>query len=252
LALQDLDKARAIYASLITLLLAVPGGAEDRGLLERIGILCDAAFEALNDVESRVAIRGVKSLARLLYSDSGHVGAEADSPRDAGAVRLQLMTALGSFRGRVDALRRRRPSRPELPPLAPRKSLRILLVEDNRDSAATLARLLEFSGYGVSVAYSALEGFEAAKRERPDVILCDIGLPDSNGFALAEALRADPLTSSAQLIAVTAYGKAADLERSREAGFALHLVKPVSPVALLQMLEETARVVTAQRPSSPS
>jgi len=239
LALQDLDKARAIYASLITLLLAVPGGAEDRGLLERIGILCDAAFETLNDVESRVAIRGVQSLALRLYSDSRHVGAEAKSLLDAEAVRLQLMNALSSFRGRVDALRRRRPSRPELPPFAPRKSLRILLVEDNRDSAATLARLLELSGHGVSVAYSALEGFEAATRERPDVILCDIGLPDSNGYALAEALRADPLTSGARLIAVTAYGKPGDLERSRQAGFAAHLVKPVSPATLLQMLEET-------------
>ena len=104
----------------------------------------------------------------------------------------------------------------------------------------------------MSVADSAIEGFEAATHDRPDVILCDIGLPDSNGFALAEALRADPLASGARLIALTAYGKPADLERSRQAGFALHLVKPVSPAVLLQMLEETARVVTAQRPSSPS
>ncbi len=162
----------------------------------------------------------MKSLALLLYSDSGHVGAEAKSLRDAEAVRLQLMNALSAFRARVDALERRRPSRPELPPLAPRKSLRVLVVEDNRDSAETLARLLELSGYGVSVAYTAIEGFETAKRERPDVILCDIGLPDSNGFALAEALRADPLTSGARLIAVTAYGKPGDLERSRQAGFA--------------------------------
>ena len=252
MGLQNLDKAHAIYASLVALLLAVRGGAEDSGILERVCVLCDAAVEAVNDVESRVAIRGVKSLAVLLYSDTGHVGAEAGSLRGAEAVRFQLINALSSFRGRVETLERRPPSRPELPALAPRNSLRVLVVEDNRDSAETLAGLLELSGYSVSVAYTAIEGFETAKRHRPDLILCDIGLPDSNGFALAEALRSDPLTSSAQLIAVTAYGKPADLERSREAGFALHLVKPVSPVALLQILEETARVVTAQRPSSPS
>ena len=78
MALQNLDKAHAIYASLVALLLAVRGGAEDRGVLERVCVLCDAAVEAVNDVESRVAIRGVKRLALLLYSDTGHVGAEAD------------------------------------------------------------------------------------------------------------------------------------------------------------------------------
>jgi hypothetical protein len=102
-------------------------------------VLCDAAVEAVNDVESRVAIRGVKSLAHLLYSDTGHVGAEAGSLRGAEAVRFQLINALSSFKGRVETLEHRPPSRPELPALAPRNSLRVLVVEDNRDSAETLA-----------------------------------------------------------------------------------------------------------------
>jgi CheY-like chemotaxis protein len=239
MALHDFDKAHAIYDSLLALLLAERGGTESPAVLARVHALCDAGVDAINDVESRVAIRGVKSLAALLYSQNGHVGVTAGSLNGAEAVRFQMMNALSAFRGRVEALVRRPPSRPEVPAIAPKKALRVLVVEDNQDSADTLAKLLELSGYDVSVAYSAMDGLETAKRIRPDMILCDIGLPDSDGFALAEALSANPITQSARLIAVTAYGKQSDFERSKRAGFSLHLVKPVSPGALLKVLEET-------------
>lgn len=246
MALHDLDKAHAVYSSLLALLLAEPGGTANAVVLARVEALCDAAVDAVNDVESRVAIRGVKSLAALLYSDKEHVGVDSGSLHGAEALRFQMMNALSSFRGRVEALQRRPPSRPEIPPVAPKRTLRILVVEDNRDSADTLAKLLELAGYHVSIAYTAMDGLESAKRIRPDVILCDIGLPDSDGFALAEALHANPLTSTARLIAVTAYGKPGDLERSRRAGFALHLVKPVSPGELLQTLEDTPAAQAAE------
>jgi len=238
MALHDFDKAQAIHEALLAHLIAEPGGASNPAALARVTGLCDAAVEAVDDVESRVAIRGVKSLASLLYSDDGHVGVEAGTLLGPDAVRFQIMNALSMFRGRIEALERRPQSRPEVPAIAPGKPLRVLVVEDNRDSAETLAKLLELSGYTVSVAYSAMEGLESAQRTRPDVILCDIGLPDSDGFALAEALHANPLTAPARLIAVTAYGQEADRERSTRAGFALHLVKPVNAVALLQVLEE--------------
>jgi CheY-like chemotaxis protein len=245
MALHDFDKANAIHESLLALLLSEPGGAENPAVLSRVAALCDAAVDAVNDIESRVAIRGLKSLAALLYSNDGHAGAEAGSLLGPEAVRFHMMNALSTFRGRVDAIERRPQSRPELPPIALKKSLRVLVVEDNRDSADTLAKLLEISGYNVSVAYTAMEGLEAAKRIRPDVVLCDIGLPDSDGFALAEALQENPVTSSARLIAVTAYGKQSDRERSERAGFVLHLVKPVNAGALLQLLEQTAAPAVA-------
>jgi CheY-like chemotaxis protein len=201
-------------------------------------------------VESRVAIRGVKSLATLLYSDSAHAGIDAGSLHGADAVRFQMMNALSTFRGRVDALERRTPSRPELPPIAPKRCVRVLVVEDNRDSADTLAKLLELSGYQVHVAYTAMEGLETAKRVRPEVILCDIGLPDSDGFALAEALHANPTTASARLIAVTAYGKNNDFERSKRAGFALHLVKPVNPGDLLKLIEDSSALAMSEEGNS--
>jgi CheY-like chemotaxis protein len=93
----------------------------------------------------------------------------------------------------------------------------------------------------VTVACSSKEGLEAAQRIRPDIILCDIGLPDSDGYELATALRANPATARARLIAVTAYGGEQEKKRSREAGFQLHLVKPVKPESLLQELERSVK-----------
>ena len=236
MALHDFDKAHALHAALLSLLIEQPGGTANPAVLARISSLCDAAVDAVNDVEARVAIRGVKSLALLLYSEDGHSDIGSGTLQGPDAVRFQMMNALSTFRGRVDALERRVPSRPELPAIA-RKSLRILVVEDNRDSADTLVRLLELCGYDVAVAHTAMDAMETAKRTKPDVVLSDIGLPDSDGFALARALRENPLTASARLIAVTAYGNYSDRELSAQAGFHLHLVKPVDPGALLQVLD---------------
>ena len=133
------------------------------------------------------------------------------------------------------------PAQAEPPALAADKKMRILVVEDNRDSAETLQKLLELCGYSVTVAYSSKEGLEAAAKTLPDVVLCDIRLPDSDGYAFAEALRGNPKTARARLIAVTGYGGAQDRKRSREAGFQLHLVKPVKPENLLQQLAQPAK-----------
>jgi CheY-like chemotaxis protein len=128
----------------------------------------------------------------------------------------------------------------ELPALAAHKTLRILVVEDNRDSAESLRRLLELCGYAVTVAFTGEAGLEAALRAPPDVVLCDIGLPDRDGFSVASALRRHPSTSNARLIAVTAYASAEDERRSHDAGFQLHLVKPVRPDTLLKQLGKQA------------
>ncbi len=114
-------------------------------------------------------------------------------------------------------------------------------MEDNHDSAQSLRKLLELCGYSVTVAYSRREGLEAARKTRPDIVLCDIGLPDGDGYELAAELRTNPTTARARLIAVTAYGGEQDQKRSREAGFQLHLVKPVKPESLLQQLDEPAK-----------
>ena len=121
------------------------------------------------------------------------------------------------------------------------KLLRILVVEDNRDSADSLRLWLEFSGHEVAVAYSGHDGLQAAEQYQPDVVLCDIGLPGLDGYGVARKLRDNPATATARLIAVTAYGQDEDRRRSHEAGFEQHLVKPVDPDALQSLLNSGDR-----------
>src|SRR5262245_55676855 len=120
------------------------------------------------------------------------------------------------------------------------KLLRVLVVEDNRDSADSLRLLLEFAGHEVAVAYSGDGGVQAAEQYQPDVVLCDIGLPGLDGYGVARKLRDNPATAKARLIAVTAYGQDEDRRRSHEAGFEQHLVKPVDPGVLQRVLNCSA------------
>jgi CheY-like chemotaxis protein len=100
--------------------------------------------------------------------------------------------------------------------------------------------LLELLGHTVAVAYTGPDGVRLAREWRPDVVLCDIGLPGLDGYGVAGALRHDPATAGARLIAVTGYGQDEDRRRTREAGFDHHLTKPVDPVALGPLLVRPA------------
>jgi len=124
---------------------------------------------------------------------------------------------------------------PAAPPVAPRP-LRVLVVEDHRDAADSLRILLEVSGYQVAVAYTGPDGVKAAAEYRPDVVVCDIGLPGMDGYRVARALRANPATAAVRLIALTGYGQDEDRRRAREAGFDEHLTKPADPAALESLL----------------
>jgi CheY-like chemotaxis protein len=239
---RHLDEAFNIHDALMHLVVSHPGGRNDPEAMAQVAKLCARAVEAVNDPEARVIVRGIESLAGLLFDVERHAGIKAGPLHGVDALKFQLYNALSNLRGRLTALRDRKPSSPELPALAAGKKLRILVVEDNHDSAESLRKLLELCGYSVTLAYSSREGLEAAQRMRPDVILCDIGLPDSDGYALAAALRTNPVTARARLIAVTAYGGEQERKRSREAGFQLHLVKPVKPENLLQELDKSPGV----------
>jgi CheY-like chemotaxis protein len=112
---------------------------------------------------------------------------------------------------------------------------RVLVVEDNVDSAESMQLLLELSGYHVEIAHDGPSGLDAASRFQPEIVLCDIGLPGGmDGYEVARRLRA--VESRARLIALTGYGQEEDQRRAREAGFDLHLTKPVDPVALERLL----------------
>jgi PAS domain S-box-containing protein len=109
------------------------------------------------------------------------------------------------------------------------KAVRVLIVEDNPDAARTLAILLRKLGHQVETAADGAAGVAAARRLRPDVVVCDLGLPELDGFEVARALRRDPDTASARLIALSGYAQEEDRRRCFEAGFDLHLTKPVDP-----------------------
>lgn len=106
---------------------------------------------------------------------------------------------------------------------------RVLVIEDNPDAAGTQAMFLRAIGHIVSVAKDGPAGLAAARRQRPDVVLCDIGLPGIDGYEVVRILRGEPEFQGCLFIAVTGYGDAVDRKRSREAGFAHHLTKPADP-----------------------
>jgi CheY-like chemotaxis protein len=126
---------------------------------------------------------------------------------------------------------------PPLPPSVARK--RILIVEDNRDGADTLSRFLQLAGHDVRIAGTGPEGLRIALEIRPEFILCDIGLPDLDGYHLADELRKAPATAHAHLIAITGYGSERDRERSRIHGFEHHITKPADAESLLELIRST-------------
>lgn len=115
---------------------------------------------------------------------------------------------------------------------------RILVVDDNRDAADSLALLLRLRGQDVWVAYDGVAGLEAARAFRPDLVFLDIGMPGMNGYELARHIRQIEGLERVQLAAMTGWGQEEDRRRSREAGFDLHFVKPVEPECLNQLLAE--------------
>jgi CheY-like chemotaxis protein len=121
-------------------------------------------------------------------------------------------------------------------PARPAAALRVLIVDDERDTADSLGLLLGRAGHEVRAVYSGAAALEAARLLRPDVVLCDLGLPGVPGLEVGRALRADPATAGARLIAVSGYGQEEDVRRSLEAGFDLHLAKPVDPDAWPRLL----------------
>jgi CheY-like chemotaxis protein len=118
----------------------------------------------------------------------------------------------------------------------PKSALRILIVDDNRDSADSLGMLLSLMGNDIRAAYDGQQGVEAAEEFRPQVVLLDIGLPKLNGYEAGGRIREQPWGEGMVLIAVTGWGQEENRQRSREAGFDHHLVKPVDPEALMELL----------------
>jgi two-component system CheB/CheR fusion protein len=118
----------------------------------------------------------------------------------------------------------------------PGQTWRVLVVDDNVDSADSIAAILGTSGHEVEIAYSAQKALEMAVEYQPDIMLLDIGLPGMDGYEVAKHLRQTPELKEMRLIAITGYGQESDRQRSRAAGFDEHVVKPVDWRQLEELL----------------
>ena len=122
----------------------------------------------------------------------------------------------------------------------PTRPLRVLVVDDNQDSARSMALLLRKVGHEVELAFDGRDGLRQAEAQRPDIVLLDIGLPGLSGFEVAQRIRQRSDLAGMGLVAVSGYGLDGDRQQAREAGFDAHLLKPVAFDDLLQLLASLA------------
>jgi len=169
---------------------------------------------------------GLAIVKGLLELHGGRIDGRSEGPGRGSEFVLQL-----PIQGELPALTDRSPTVRRVT-----HAQRVLIVEDNKDAADSLAELLQIFGYQVRVAYSGTEGVDAAQLFHPEIVLCDIGLPGFDGYEVARRLRSNVLTAAVRLIAITGYGTDVDRQRVHEAGFDMHLVKPVDPDRLLTEL----------------
>jgi signal transduction histidine kinase/CheY-like chemotaxis protein len=172
---------------------------------------------------------GLSIVRAVVEQHGGNVGARSDGPGTGATFTIALPLASEPAPA---------PPRAQADEPAP---LRVLLVEDHADVAATYSSLLAGLGHDVEVARSGRAALSAARRAPPDVVLCDIGLPDVDGYEVARRLRGDQRTAHLRLVAVSGYGRAADRTESSRAGFDAHLVKPVSPAELTEALASLSK-----------
>jgi CheY-like chemotaxis protein len=114
---------------------------------------------------------------------------------------------------------------------------RIVVADDNEDSAQSFAMLLSFSGHEVRIAHDGAEALDAVRDFRPDFVFLDIGMPRLSGYEVAEAVRAEPWGREVKLIAVTGWGQPDDKLRAETAGFDRHLLKPIDPAEVDRLLD---------------
>jgi signal transduction histidine kinase/ActR/RegA family two-component response regulator len=204
-----------------------------------------AAADQLFDVFARAVPSGMTDAGGLglglaivrgiVELHGGTVSAHSAGPATGAEFRVELPLA-----GSLDP----GPAHPGPAPRSSATALRMLIIEDNVDLAATYQTLLERRGHHVTVAHTGNEGLAAARRRHFDLVLCDLGLPDITGYEVARHLRRDPDAQSARLIAHSGYSQDADRQQSLQAGFDAHLTKPMT-------ISDLEHVLDQPRPMAP-
>ncbi|MGV3494629.1 MAG: ATP-binding protein [Ramlibacter sp.] len=190
-------------------------------MLERIFELFAQVGSAQERSQGGLGI-GLSLARRLVELHGGTLHAESDGPDRGSCFVIDLPLP-------AQAAERPAPIAVRDPAADGTRPRRVLVVDDNRDAAETLGMLLELEGHAVRMVHSGQDALAAAAQETPEVIFLDIGLPDIDGYQVATSLRDHPHARNALLVALTGWGAERDRERSRAAGFDLHLTKPVTP-----------------------
>ncbi|HYF12791.1 MAG TPA: PAS domain S-box protein [Candidatus Paceibacterota bacterium] len=170
---------------------------------------------------------GLSLVKRLLEMHGGSIEAKSDGKNRGSTFTVKLPTAESNLKRRHDSAASSSNAK---------SNLRILIVDDNRDSRASLEMMLRLKGNTTEVAQDGAVAIEQAKRFAPDVILMDIGMPTMDGYEAAREIRAQAWGRDITLIALTGWGQTADKEKAAEAGFNHHMTKPVNAVKLSQIL----------------
>jgi PAS domain S-box-containing protein len=176
---------------------------------------------------------GLMLVKRLVEMHGGSVEASSDGPGKGSEFTLRL-PILAEAPQAAAAI-------PSSLAAAPASARRILVVDDNEDSATSLAMLLKITGNETHTAHDGLAALDAAETLRPEVILLDIGLPKLNGHDVCRRIRQQPWGKSVVVIAMTGWGQDEDRRKSRDNGFDHHLVKPVDYAALMKFLTAPSR-----------
>ncbi len=180
---------------------------------------------------------GLTLVKQLVELHGGSVGARSEGAGEGTefVVRLPMLTDLPTP-----------PLGQSVVPLVASASLQILVVDDNRDAVDSMALLLRLGGHEVDIAYDGLQAVAVAARLQPDVVLLDIGLPHIDGYEVARLIRAQQ-GDRVMLVAVTGWGQDDDRRRSGQAGFDVHLTKPIDYLDLAKLLAEWAAARRSKR-----
>ena len=196
-------------------------------MIPRLFNLFAQAETALTRSEGGLGV-GLALVKGFVHMHGGTVEARSDGP-GTGSEFIVRLPAGGTPKEDREEMATQSPE--------PSKRLRVLVADDNVDAAETCAMLLRLWDHEVQVAHTGREALSLAEAFKPQVALIDIGMPQLNGYQVAEAIRAQPWGRRTRLVAVTGWGQDEDKQQAREAGFDHHVTKPVDPTRLQPLLE---------------